>query len=391
MKKISVFTAILLVICTAGLSFIAFALFLPSSSVTAKKTALVEKWIETYYIDEYDEQALADAAVAAMVQATGDPWSYYIPASQMQNYLEDSENKMVGVGIHILDDETDAGFLITKVVDGPAKEAGIQDGDVLVAVDGVSVEELGTAGAKERIRGEIGTTVELTILRKDETLKFQVKRAEIQQIVASYEMLSGNIAYIRITDFEGSSASQTMDCIQSALQDGAEGLIFDVRFNPGGRRMELVALLDKILPEGELFRSIDYAGREEVDHSDATCVDVPMAVLVNDGTFSAAEFFAAALQEYEWATIVGEKTTGKGKFQTSFQLDDGSAIVLSIGKYFTPKGVSLAETGVTPDEAVVLNEEDKMSLYYGTLSLEDDEQLSHAVSVIEKMLFAESS
>ncbi len=391
MKKISLFTAVLMMICTAGLSFIAFALFFTPSSKTARKTAMVEKWIEGYYIDEYDEQALADAAAAAMLQATGDPWSYYIPASQMQNYLEDSENKMVGVGIHILDDASDAGFLITKVLDGPAKQAGIQENDILVLIDGVAVEDLGATEAKNLIRGEIGTMVELTILRDDSTMKFSVPRAEIQQVVASYEMLDDTIAYIRITDFETNAAAQTLRCLESAMKDGAKGIVFDVRFNPGGKRSELVALLDKILPEGILFRSVDYAGREEMDRSDDTCVELPMAVLVNDGTYSAAEFFAAALQEYDWATVVGEKTTGKGKFQTSFSLGDGSAIVLSIGKYFTPKGVSLADTGVTPDELISLGYEEKMKLYSGILGTAEDEQLSRAVSVVEKMLFAESS
>ncbi len=391
MKKVSLFTAVLMMICAAGLSFIAFALFLAPSGTTARKTAMIEKWIEGYYIDEYDEQALADAAAAAMLRATGDPWSYYIPASQMQNYLEDSENKMVGVGIHILDDESNVGFLITKVPDGPAKKAGIQEGDVLVAIDGVAVEDIGTVEAKNKIRGEIGTKVELTILRGDSTMKFSVARAEIQQVVASYEMLNDAIAHIRITDFETNAAAQTIQCMESAIKDGAKGIVFDVRFNPGGKRSELVTLLDKILPEGVLFRSVDYAGSEEVDHSDAACMELPMAVLVNDATYSAAEFFAAALQEYDWATVVGEKTTGKGKFQTNFSLGDGSAIVLSIGKYFTPKGISLADTGITPDETIALGEEDKMSLYSGILSAEDDEQLKHAVSVVEKMLFAESS
>ncbi len=391
MKKISLFTAILMMICAAGLSFIAFALFFTPSGKAAKKAAMVEKWIEGYYIDEYDEQALADAAAAAMLQATGDPWSYYIPASQMQNYLEDSENKMVGIGIHILDDASDAGFLITKVLDGPAKRAGVQENDILVSIDGVAVEDLGATEAKNKIRGEIGTKVELTILRGDSTMKFSVARAEIQQVVASYVMLNDDVAYIRITDFETNAAAQTIQCIQSAMKDGAKGIVFDVRFNPGGKRTELVTLLDEILPEGVLFRSIDYAGREEVDQSDATCVKLPMAVLVNDGTYSAAEFFAAALQEYDWATVVGEKTTGKGKFQTNFSLGDGSAIVLSVGKYFTPNGISLADTGVTPNEPISLREEEKMKLFSGILSAEEDGQLRHAVSVVEKMLFAESS
>ena len=142
-------------------------------------------------------------------------------------------------------------------------------------------------------------------------------------------------------------------------------------------------VLDYLLPEGDLFRQVDYAGKETVDKSDAACLQMPMAVLINGNSFSAAEFFAAALQEYEWATVVGEKTTGKGYFQNTFQLPDGSAVGLSIGKYFTPKGVSLAQTGVTPDLPVEVDDETAAKIYGGILDPMEDPQILAALEALK--------
>ena len=147
-----------------------------------------------------------------------------------------------------------------------------------------------------------------------------------------------------------------------------------------------VKVLDYLLPEGDLFRSVDYAGREEVDTSDASCVELPMAVLVNEDSYSAAEFFAAALQEYEWATIVGSQTYGKGNFQTAFYLSDGSMVNLSIGKYYTPGGKSLSETGVTPDVVVDLDDEQYALLYYNALEQADDPQFQAAIDTLTQKI-----
>ena len=172
--------------------------------------------------------------------------------------------------------------------------------------------------------------------------------------------------------------------MEELTEQGATALIFDVRNNPGGYTSELVKLLDHLLPAGDLFRQVNYAGKESVDKSDAACLEMPMAVLINGNSYSAAEFFAAALQEYEWATVVGEKTTGKGYFQTTFKLPDGSAVGLSIGKYFTPKGVSLANTGVTPDVPVEVDDRTESEIYYGTLDPMEDPQILAAIAVLNQ-------
>ena len=159
----------------------------------------------------------------------------------------------------------------------------------------------------------------------------------------------------------------------------ADKLIVDVRNNPGGYAHELVDVLDHLLPEGELFRTEDYTGKQAVEKSDADCLQLPMAVLVNGNSYSAAEFFAAALSEYEWAEVVGEKTTGKGYYQVTYQFSDGSAVGLSVGKYYTPKGVSLAGVGITPDVLVPVDQETANAIYAQTLEPEKDPQIQAAV------------
>jgi carboxyl-terminal processing protease len=161
-------------------------------------------------------------------------------------------------------------------------------------------------------------------------------------------------------------------------------LIFDVRYNGGGYADEMVDLLNYLLPEGDLFRTINYLGNEAVDKSDASCVEVPMAVLVNGSSYSAAEFFAAALREYEWATVVGEKTSGKGHFQVTFPLSDGSAVGLSIGKYFTPKGICLEGVGIEPDVSVAVDQETAAAIYAGTLDPMEDPQILAAIEALKK-------
>ena len=156
-----------------------------------------------------------------------------------------------------------------------------------------------------------------------------------------------------------------------------------MRNNPGGFADELVKLLDYLLPEGDLFRSVSYDGKEQVDTSDANYLDMPMAVLVNGNSYSAAEFFAAALQEYEAAVVVGEPTVGKGYYQQTIQLGDGSAVNLSTGKYFTPKGNSLADKGITPTVRVDVDEETASAIYYGTIQNADDPQLQAAIQALK--------
>ena len=345
----------------------------------------LENLIQERYIGEADGEAMEDAAAAAMVKATGDRWSYYIPASQYEVHKEQSENAYVGIGITIQQAEDGSGFLIVMVnQNGPAQEAGVQVNDLLIAVEDQDVREMTADQVRELIRGEAGTKVSLTVMRQGEHQTLAVERRRIESAVATGQMLADGIGLVKISNFDERCASESIAAVQKLQKEGAKKIIFDVRNNPGGYAEELVKLLDYLLPEGDLFRSVSYDGTEKVDTSDADCLDMPMAVLINGSSYSAAEFFAAALQEYQAATIVGEPTVGKGVYQTTISLGDGSAVALSTGKYFTPKGNSLTDVGVTPDVRVDVDEETAEKIYYGTLGNADDLQIQAAIQVLNR-------
>ena len=340
--------------------------------------------IEERFIDEYDRKAVEDAAAAAIVEALGDRWSYYISADEYQSYVETMQNAYVGIGITITVREEEDGYDIMKVEpNGPAAEAGILAGDILTKANGTELGSLGVDGAAAIVKGEEGTTVEITVLRDGQELTFTVERRTIQVQVASGEMLPGNVGLVTITNFDDRCAAESKAVIKELIAQGATALIFDVRFNPGGYAHEMVELLDYLLPEGPLFISEFYNGQTSTDSSSASCLEMPMAVLVNPDSYSAAEFFAAALRDYEWAIVVGQKTTGKGYFQQAYLLSDGSAVNLSVGKYYTPKGLNLANIGLTPDVEVEVDDETYVDLYYGYLEPDEDPQIQAALEALK--------
>ena len=351
------------------------------------KTAEIGAYLDRFFIDDYDEEKLADAAASAMVEATGDRWSYYLTAEEKSSYDEQMQNAYVGIGVTITAQEELGGMRIEAVTaGGPAEKAGLLTGDIITEVEGEKTLDLGMTGTRTKVRGEAGTFVTLTILRGEESFPVSVERRSIQTPVATYEMLDGQIGYIKIANFDTRCAEEINAAMDELIAQDAKALIFDVRNNGGGYKNELVKVLDKILPEGILFQSEDYQGSKQIDRSDADCIDLPMAVLVNQDSYSAAEFFAAAIQEYDWGTVVGTKTVGKGNFQTAFTLSDGSMLNLSIGKYYTPQGRSLTDTGVTPDVEIALSDEDGAKLYYGQLEKADDAQLQAAIREITQKL-----
>ena len=281
------------------------------------------------------------------------------------------------------EDSDAAGFTIATVThNSPAEKAGLLPGDVITAVEGSSALELGMEETKNRVRGEEGTDVTLTILRGDEQKDVTITRATIEVEVVSYELLENGIGYIKINNFESHCARDTLAAIDALREQGAQSLIFDLRFNPGGMKDELLKVLDYLLPEGPLFTSVDYLGNEYTDYSDENSLDMPMAVLVNGDSYSAAEFFAAALQEYNAATVVGTQTCGKGNYQQTFRLSDGSAVAVSTGHYKTPNGVQLTDVGVTPDIVVEVDEETYLNLYYEKVEKAEDAQLQAAISAL---------
>lgn len=382
MVLLRVVSYVLVAAIALGLGFLLATPSVNGSSKLAELSAL----IHSRYIGEADQALMEDGAAAGMVAALGDRWSYYIPASEYDAYMEQAENAYIGIGVTISTEEVTTGFEVLQVEpNGGAVEAGIRPGDIITHVEGVAVTELGVDEAKNRIRGEEGTQVTITISRDGASQELQVERKLIQVVVAKSELLDGNIGLVTINNFDDRCASETIAAIEAVIEQGATAIIFDVRNNPGGYKHELVEVLDYLLPEGPLFRSISYTGKETVDESDGDCLRMPMAVLINENSYSAAEFFAAALEEYDWAVTVGNPTVGKSYFQQALQLSDGSAVNLSVGKYCTPNGVSLAEVGgLVPNVEVEIDDETAANIYADQLPPAEDPQIQAAIAELNK-------
>ena len=340
--------------------------------------------IDQRFIGETDRIQREDAAAAAMIDSLGDRWSYYIAADEYASHVEQMNNAYVGIGITITVAEDESGFLIMVVNEGgPAEEAGLQVNDVITAIGGHPCAGLDPSEGRNLVRGEEGTQIQITILRDGQEQTLDVTRRQVVVPVATWEMLPDNVGLITITNFDDRCSQETIAAIEQLRNQGAEKLLFDVRNNPGGYAHELVKVLDYLLPEGELFHTVDYSGKELFDYSDENHLDIPMAVLVNADSYSAAEFFAAALSEYDAAVVVGEQTSGKGHFQYTFQLNDGSAVGLSVGKYYTPNGLSLEGVGITPDVEVAGDEETYLKIYYGQLQPGEDPQIQAALEALK--------
>ena len=298
----------------------------------AQKVAQAAGVIDTVFVGEHDETQMGDAAVSAMIASLGDRWSYYISAEDYAAYEAQMTNSYVGIGITIQTQMEEQGLLVVDVTPGgPAQTAGIQAGDILTAVEGQPVVELGREQTVAQVRGEPGTEVQLTLLRGTESYTCAPVREKVQEIVVESKQLAGDVGYIAIDNFDLNSAEQTIAAIDALVDAGVKSLLFDVRNNPGGMKDELVEILDYLLPDGQpVFTSKSYTGQTVTDYTeDGHAVDLPMAVLVNADSYSAAEFFAAALQELGAAQVVGEPTVGKGYFQITYPLSDGSAIAIS--------------------------------------------------------------
>ena len=325
----------------------------------ALKYLEVKSVLDQYYVGDVDEEAVSAAAFTAMVQALGDKWSYYMSPAEYQTYQLYSENQYAGIGVTIEADTSTGGYRVSSVKGGsPAETAGIQVGEIILAVDEESVIGLKTNEVRNLITAKLDESVVMKLKRLDgNEADVTVDCRIVYTNPVSSELKSGNVGYIRIDNFQTGAAENAIAAIEELINKGAVGFVFDLRSNPGGLLSELVDLLDYILPAGDIFVSVNEAGEEKITKSDNVCLSMPMAVLINSNSYSAAEFFAAALSEYSWATTVGERTTGKARSQITLELSDGSAVHISSNKYLTPNRVDLSEQGgLRPDIEVELGE-----------------------------------
>ena len=342
----------------------------------AMKYLEIKNVIDEKYVGTVNEENVSAAAFDAMVSALGDQWSYYMSPSEYSAYKLYSANQYVGLGVQVDKDAETGGLKITGVNSGtPADNAGLEAGDIILAVAGTDITGMTVGDARSFISSNLGESVKLKIRDKDgNESELSVNCELIYTSPVTYRMLSGSIGYVQILNFDSGAADAAVKAIETLLGQGALGFVFDVRTNPGGLLSELTALLDYLLPSGNIFISVDKAGNQTPTESDSVCLDMPMAVLVNADTYSAAEFFAAALKDYNWAEIVGERTTGKSRSQQTIELSDGSAVHLSTARYLTPAGIDLAEQGgLIPDQEVAL-------------TATGDAQLNAALSAVQWMM-----
>ena len=341
--------------------------------------------IDAFYIGEYDMVDISAAARWAAISALGDRWSYYLTPEQYAEHLDSANNRFAGIGISISIDESVGGMRVEYVFRGsPAETAGLVSGDIITGVDGEDITHLDLDGTRGILTRPLGSTVELTVLRAGsvvETIHAVYDFVFIDPI--SFEMRYENIGYIAISNFDSGAAESFISAVDALIASGAESFIFDVRNNGGGRVWELTRMLDHLLPAGEIFIAVDRSGHEEIIRSGPGMIDLPAVVLVNRYSFSAAEYFAAMLREYDYAYIVGEQTTGKSRSQILIPLSCGGAMRISSGQYLTKNRVSLYDVGgVTPDYQIDMTDDEFTLFRWGNLEKDDDPQLQYALSLL---------
>ena len=393
-KKISIKSAAVIagavaVITFSVTSFWAFQICNDSVAMLRKKAKSIEdiytvdQYIDEKYYGEYDEEKIVDSSLKAMVAALEDKYSAYMTPDEYEQNLLDAKGSISGIGIVVNLTEENEIKIVDVNEDGPAKEAGLKIDDVITAIDGNNVSEMEYADAVNLVRGETGTEVTLTIKRGTQQLDFTMTREEIVSQSVTSRMLENDIAYIRITGFKENTSYQYNVELKKCLEDGAKAIIFDLRNNGGGLVSACSDCLDPLLPEGDIAIAEFKDGSSEVIcKSDDLELDLPMVVLVNENSASAAELFAAALRDFDKAVLVGKNTYGKGIMQNTYNLDNGGGIRLTVAKYRTVKSECYHGVGLAPDYEADIPEK------YAQTSIEDipeneDTQLQKAIEVLK--------
>lgn len=317
------------------------------------KISELDAYINMYYYDETDPDALRNGMYEGFLSGIGDRYSEYYTAEAYQQTQVSMMGEYYGIGAGLQQDKETMVVSIKKVYEGtPSDAAGLREGDVILSVDDTDATSMDVTDLVLLIRGEAGTTVHLEIYREStaEYLSFDVERADVTLPSVSHEMLENGIGYIRIESFEKATATQFEEALHELESQGMEKLMIDLRYNGGGLVNSVVDILDLILPEGLLVYIEDKNGNRSEYHSDAErYISYPMVVLINGESASASEIFAGAIKDYEYGTLIGTKTFGKGIVQTVFPLSDGDAVKLTTAKYFTPNGNYIHEVGIEPD------------------------------------------
>lgn len=356
---------------------------LPFGMSTMAKIRQIEKALDTYYVEDYDKELAEELMYTGLAAGVGDPYTYYLSADSLAEQMEKNSGHFVGIGVEIY--AGDDGYIVVSSVTpgGPAEAAGILAEDKITEVDGESITGKTAADVSALVKGEAGTDVTLTIFREStgEVLEKTVTRQDIQVKTVSWRMMEDNIGYIAITNFRENTYSQFKEALDMLEAEGMEKLVLDLRNNTGGLVKSAHEIGEELLPEGIMVYTMDKDGNREDTLCDDVYNDVPLVVLVNGNSASAAEILAGAIQDTGRGQLIGTTTFGKGLVQRLFTLPDGSGLNVTIQKYYTPNGTSIHGVGITPDYEVELPEEYAQQT---NIPAEADTQLQKAVEVLSE-------
>ncbi len=356
------------------------------NSKTMQKMQILQDTINTYYLDAADTKALQEGAYEGMVEALDDPYSTYYSEEELEEIKNQTEGIYYGIGAYIGMD-TDVGMArISKVMEGsPAEADGVLAGDYIYKVDDEYVKGLTLEEVIAKVKGPEGTVVKLTMLRENtaDPVELEVTRQKIESPTVNHKTLDGGISYIQITEFDEVTVEQFTEALAEEKESGMNGLILDLRDNLGGNLAAVTDIARMMLPKGIIVYTEDKNGKREEYTCDGTHeLQVPMVVLVNGNSASASEILAGAIKDYQKGTLLGTTTFGKGIVQRIISLSDGSAVKLTVSKYYTPNGNNIHKVGIEPDEELKLDAE--AYIKDGT-----DNQLNRAVEIIKEKLKTE--
>jgi carboxyl-terminal processing protease len=384
-SHVAALVGVVCVICILATFFVTKSLYEPTlegEALPLSEFSRAERIINEFYLRDYDMEDLQYAALKAMVAALNDPYSAYYTPEEYAALTQDLSGEYYGLGMVIAIDEETGLAEVQYFLDGSsAQEAGIREGDLLLSIDdqdvtGMTLQEIGVLCI-----GEKGEPIKIVVRRGGETLTYNLERGEISRDMISYKMLGDGIGYMRILQFGGNCEARFSEAMDSFKQEDARGIVIDLRNNPGGYLDVVVEVLDTLLPEGTLVYTEDKKGERDTYTSDAACIDIPIVLLVNGYTASAAEIFAGAVQDYNWGKVVGTTTYGKGVVQNVIPIEaTGAGIKITSSQYFTPKGRSIDGNGIYPDVYVSMNQafiDDPDSYNFA-----EDAQVQKALSVL---------
>lgn len=333
------------------------------------------RFIETKYVNDTDDVNLIDGAIDGMVKSLNDPHSNYLSPKMYKTLMEQTEGSFAGIGVVMGMDNEQKIHIVGIMEDSPGQKAGLQEGDEILAVDGVSVKEMAFDEVAAHVRGEVGTNVVLTIMRNNTNQDITITRDNIKLKTVGHKMLDNNIGYIQIVSFSEDTANEFNDAYNDLKNQGMKALVLDLRNNPGGLLTTCVEIAQKLVPKGEIVSIVDKQGNKETYTSSLEAPEYPLVVLINKNSASASEILSGAIQDTKAGTIIGNTSYGKGSVQTILPMFEDDAVKLTIAKYYTPSGRSIDGIGITPDIEINLDE-----------NATTDTQLNKAIEILSSQL-----